>query len=233
LADESAPMENESLFVLPPVGPGRRRRARIDRRRRLIVITGASVAVALLAAGAVIAAVQLTDKPSKSAKASGSHSKSGASSTSTSGSKTTSGGTAPFVCASGKWPAVYQGQPKTLAGPSSPGVFLWNDPKGWHVRGVDKQGNSSFTIRVTASSLVAKYGLKTLPTSLKPTVSGNVVSVTFAGTADPRGFDFTMCDSTQFRVDVSAAPGVWSPDHTWIGANGVAPSNSLVVERTT
>ena len=244
MADESAPIDNESLFVLPPVEPGRRRRARSDRRRRLIVITGASVAVALLAAGAIIAAVQLTSKPSKSAEASGSHAKSGTSSTSKTDSKTdsktsskstktTSGGKSVFACASGKWPAVYQGTPKTLAGPSSPGVFLWNDQKGWHIRGVDKQGSDTFSIRVTASSLIAKYGLKPLPTSLKPAVSGNVVSAIFAGGADPRGFDFTMCDSTQFRVDVSATPGTWSPDHTWIGADGVAPSNTLIVQRST
>ncbi len=210
------------MFVLPPAQTGTRPKRARRRNPRWLIALGVTLALVLFVGAALLAGGLLRHhSPKKLQAASSPH-------TSTTTKKS------PFSCAGGSWPSLYQGEPRTLAKPTNPGVFLWNDAKGWHVRAVDPAGSTSFTIQITTSAPIASYSVKTTPAALpKASVAGNHASITFTGGADPRGFDFALCESSEFRFNVSTKTGTWSPDHTWLGLNGTAIGNQIVIDRST
>ncbi len=139
----------------------------------------------------------------------------------------------PLGCLAGTWPAIFDGQPTSMATATGPAFFVWNDKSGWHIRAVDKKSTDKLAIKVTAADALQAYSFKTVPAKAgKVKITGNVAQYDFSGSAAPSGIDFALCTTTQARIDLASGTLPAAPDEISVGATSQAVTNPLLVTRT-
>ncbi len=153
--------------------------------------------------------------------------------TATSTATTKPGATASPGCASGTWPALYQGKPQNLDAAKDTGFYLWNEVGGWHLRALDTASTTTFHVVITASSKLDAKTFKAVPANAFPiTVTANTASFDMPGTPTAAGIDFTVpCSVTQIRVDMGTLDLPWPANGIWIGKDNTAVTNPVVPQK--
>jgi hypothetical protein len=134
-------------------------------------------------------------------------------------------------CQNGAWPGLYVGQPTALAA-NGQGYYVWNDYSGWHVRfiGTDEGGRVAGT--VTGSARLRSATPVPADVDGAVTVDANVATFDLAAGPSAVGFDLdASCASTTVRFELRGPGGLWPVESIFVGRDGRAVSNPLLVER--
>ena len=229
--DDMAPTAAVAATPAPPATepdaarqPGRAARRKRQSSRALWAAAAASVAI-LVVLGFVVVAL-ISDDDDEAAT--------------TTATSSAPAGEAPAEapgrggeCENGRWPGLTQGEPLALAAGAS-GFFVWNDLAGWHLRYVDSGPNPT-EVRGTVTGSARMQAVQLVPgTDGTAELTANIVTFELTGGTDPVGFDLGVgCASTTVRFELHGAIAPWPVQDIYVGREGRAVSNPLLIERDT
>lgn len=136
------------------------------------------------------------------------------------------------------WPASVEGPPDGLGGTPAeasadvePGVYLWSDFGGWHLRVVNGEGVSGATGTITSDDEIASAEVAT---DGEGTARSQGEVITFDLPAEPRvvGVDFNpgfYCE--QLTVALEGADGPVGPELVTVGRDRTVAAMPVVVDK--